>query len=67
MYKPLFILILVFTFTLSLGAANYFGGETITIREIDTLDTDVFSGCRNLDVLGVVEGDVFAGCRATHS
>jgi len=62
MYKPIFILALIFAFTLSLGAAEYFGGETIVIREIDTLHTDVFSGCRILDVNGNVDGDVFAGC-----
>jgi hypothetical protein len=62
MYKRILFLALIFTFTLSLGAADYRGGETITVREIDTLHTDLFSGCRNLDVLGLVEGDVYAGC-----
>lgn len=62
MYKRIMFLAIVFAFTISLGAAEYLGGETITIREIDTLDTDLFSGCRNLDVLGLVKGDVFAGC-----
>jgi len=62
MYKSLFILAVVFIFTISLGAAEYFGGETITIRELDTLDTDLFSGCRNLDINGLVQGDVYAGC-----
>lgn len=62
MYKPIFILSIVLAFTFSLGAADYFGGETVTVREIDTLKTDLFSGCRVLDVNGLVEGDVFAGC-----
>ena len=62
MYKSFLILALVFAFTLSLGAAEYLGGGTITIREMDTLETDLFSGCRILDINGYVEGDVFAGC-----
>ena len=62
MYKRIMFLAIVFAFALSLGAAEYRGGETITVREIDTLDTDLFSGCRNLDVLGLVNGDVYVGC-----
>ena len=62
MYKRIMLLSLIFALTLSLGAAEYRGGETITVREIDTLKTDLFSGCRILDVNGLVEGDVFAGC-----
>jgi len=62
MNKSLFILAIVVIFTIPLGSAEYFGGETITIRELDTLDTDLFSGCRNLDINGLVQGDVYAGC-----
>jgi hypothetical protein len=29
---------------------------------MDTLQTDLFGGCRNMDILGMVDGDVFAGC-----
>ena len=62
MYKQLFVLTIIFMFTLSLGAAEYFGGETKVIREIDTLKTDLFSGCRVVDVNGMIDGDIFAGC-----
>jgi hypothetical protein len=53
---------IILAFTFSLGAAEYFGGETKTVREIDTLKTDLFSGCRVVDVNGVIDGDIFAGC-----
>ena len=62
MYKLFFMFVAVFSLTLSLSAAEYMAGETITIRQMDTLNTDLFSGCRNLDINGVVKGDVFAGC-----
>jgi hypothetical protein len=62
MYKSLFIMTIILVFALSLGAAEYFGGETKIIREIDTLHTDLFSGCRIVDVNGTIDGDIFAGC-----
>jgi hypothetical protein len=62
MYKRFMFLSLIFILALSLGAAEYRGGATITVRSMDTLKTDLFSGCRILDVIGKVEGDVFAGC-----
>ena len=45
-----------------LGAAEYFSGQSVVISEEDTLYTDVFAGCRNMDVVGVVQGDVVVGC-----
>jgi hypothetical protein len=62
MYKPLFIMAIIFAFAFSLNAAEYFGGETKVVREIDTLKTDLFSGCRVVDVNGMIDGDIFAGC-----
>jgi hypothetical protein len=62
MIKQILFLSFIFTLVFSLGAADYRGGSTITVREIDTLNTDLFSGCRILDVNGVVEGDIYAGC-----
>jgi cytoskeletal protein CcmA (bactofilin family) len=62
MYKPIIFLTIIMVLASIAGAAEYFGGETMVIREIDTLETDLFSGCRNLDVNGLVEGDIFAGC-----
>jgi len=62
MFKQIIFFTLIFTLVLSLGAADYRAGDTITIREGDTLDTDLFSGCRILDIHGIVDGDVFSGC-----
>ncbi len=42
MYKRIMFLTIIFAFALALGAADYRGGETIRVREIDTLHTDLF-------------------------
>jgi len=64
MSKQIVFMTIIFTLTLSLGAAEYRAGNTITVREIDTVHTDIFSGCRNLDVNGFVNGDVYVGCES---
>jgi hypothetical protein len=43
-------------------AAEYKGAEIVTVEQGDTLETDLFAGCRYAEVYGVVEGDVYAGC-----
>lgn len=47
---------------LSLTAAEYRGAETVRVLDGDTLGTDLFAGCRTVDIEGFVNGDVYAGC-----
>ena len=46
----------------SLNAAEYKGAEIVTVNEGDTLRSDLFAGCRHVEVYGVVNSDVYAGC-----
>jgi hypothetical protein len=62
MYKRILFLLLIFILSISLGAAEHRSGNSISVREGDTVQTDLFTGARYLDVLGVVMGDVYAGC-----
>lgn len=46
----------------SLNAAEYKGGEIVTVNKGDTLSSDLFAGCRHVEIFGVVKSDVYAGC-----
>ena len=45
-------------------AAEYLAREVVKISEQDTAYSDIFTGARYVDILGVVDGDVYAGCQA---
>ncbi len=62
MYQRILLLALICILSVSLGAAEYRSGNDIIVRSGDTVQTDLFTGARYLDVLGVVAGDVYAGC-----
>ena len=62
MYQRILLLALICILSVSLGAAEYRSGNAIIVRAGDTVQTDLFTGARYLDVLGVVTGDVYAGC-----
>lgn len=61
MYKSMLLFFLILAITFPLSAAEYESGNVVTIAENDTIYSDLFSGCRSLDVLGVVQGDVYVG------
>jgi len=44
-------------------AAEYRAGDLIKVQESDTVYSDIFAGCRQVDILGSVKGDVYAGCQ----
>ena len=44
-------------------AAEYRAGDLIKVQESDTVYSDIFAGCRQADIFGVVKGDVYAGCQ----
>jgi cytoskeletal protein CcmA (bactofilin family) len=62
MSRNFFFLIFFFIITGIVGAAEYRAGESITIRENDSLQTDLFAGSRYVNIRGVVDGDIYAGC-----
>jgi hypothetical protein len=62
MYKRIIIFSVLVLFITSLSASQYRAGNSITVREGDTLSTDLFTGARYLNVRGVVDGDVYVGC-----
>jgi hypothetical protein len=62
MLKKLFPLIIILSFAAVTGAAEYRAGESITIRDNDSLTTDLFAGSRYVSIDGVVEGDIYVGC-----
>jgi len=43
-------------------AAEYRGAEIVTVNEGDTLASDLFAGCRHVEIYGFVRSDVYAGC-----
>jgi cytoskeletal protein CcmA (bactofilin family) len=62
MLKKLFFLVLILSISTVTMAAEYRAGETVTIRDDDSLSTDLFAGCRYVKIEGVVEGDIYVGC-----
>jgi len=62
MLNKILFLIIVLMLAAGAGAAEYRAGGTITLRDDDSLTTDLFAGSRYVNIDGVVEGDVYAGC-----
>ncbi len=62
MYRRLIFLIIIMIAIGAAGAAEYRSGQTVTIREGDSLFTDLFAGSRYVNIRGVVEGDIYVGC-----
>ena len=56
-------LLAILIISMNIFGADYRGNERILISANDSLSTDLFSGSRYMDILGVVNGDVFSGCQ----
>jgi cytoskeletal protein CcmA (bactofilin family) len=56
-------IILSILFLIPSFAAEYRTGDLFKVEQYDTLYNDIFAGCRQADIFGVVKGDVYAGCQ----
>ena len=61
-----FLLIVFLMFGVNAYSAEYFTGNTMKVAFGDTLDQDIFAGCRQVEVFGYVDGDIYAGCETVN-
>jgi len=60
------LLIAFLMFGVNAYSAEYFSGNTMKVAFGDTLDQDIFAGCRQVEVFGYVAGDIYAGCETVN-